>query len=122
MNIISKSIKKGNKRDLPKNVDISYHTLELKLLDTLTSNEVGEQQGSYLAREQIIFLDDQIIAEGGDRAVSLILHELGHAIYYIYNLKDRDEEATVDSFANGYTEIFKRNKQLSKWMLNNLNG
>jgi len=122
MNIISKSIKKGNKRDLPKNVDISYHTLELKLLDTLTSNEVGEQQGSYLAREQIIFLDDQIIAEGGDRAVSLILHELGHAIYYIYNLKDRDEEATVDSFANGYTEIFKRNKQLTKWMLNNLNG
>ena len=122
MNIISKSIKKGNKRDLPKNVDISYHTIELKLLDTLTSNEVGEQQGSYLAREQIIFLDDQIIAEGGDRAVSLILHELGHAIYYIYNLKDRDEEATVDSFANGYTEIFKRNKQLTKWMLNNLNG
>lgn len=122
MNIISKSIKKGNKRDLPKNVDISYHTLELKLLDTLTSNEVGEQQGSYLAREQIIFLDDQIIAEGGDRAVSLILHELGHAIYYIYNLKDRDEEATVDSFANGYTEIFKRNKQLTKWVLNNLNG
>ena len=122
MNIISKSIKKGNKKDLPKNVDISYHTLELKLLDTLTSNEVGEQQGSYLAREQIIFLDDQIIAEGGDRAVSLILHELGHAIYYIYNLKDRDEEATVDSFANGYTEIFKRNKQLTKWMLNNLNG
>jgi len=122
MNIISKSIKKGNKKDLPKNVDISYHTIELKLLDTLTSNEVGEQQGSYLAREQIIFLDDQIIAEGGDRAVSLIMHELGHAIYYIYNLKDRDEEATVDSFANGYTEIFKRNKQLTKWMLNNLNG
>lgn len=122
MNIISKSIKKGNKRDLPKNVDISYHTIELKLLDTLTSNEVGEQQGSYLAREQIIFLDDQIIAEGGDRAVSLILHELGHAIYYIYNCKDRDEETTVDSFANGYTEIFKRNKQLTKWMLNNLNG
>ena len=122
MNIISKSIKKGNKKDLPKNVDISYHTIELKLLDTLTSNEVGEQQGSYLAREQIIFLDDQIIAEGGDRAVSLIMHELGHAIYYIYNLKDRDEEATVDSFANGYTEVFKRNKQLTKWMLNNLNG
>ena len=122
MNIISKSIKKGNKRDLPENVDISYHTIELKLLDTLTSNEVGEQQGSYLAREQIIFLDEQIIVEGGDRAVSLILHELGHAIYYIYNLKDRDEEATVDSFANGYTEIFKRNKQLTKWMLNNLNG
>ena len=122
MNIISKSIKKGNKRDLPKNVDISYHTLELKLLDTLTSNEVGEQQRSYLPREQIIFLDDQIIAEGGDRAVSLILHELGHAIYYIYNLKDRDEEATVDSFANGYTEIYKSNKQLTKWVLKKLNA
>ena len=110
MNTIGKSTRKVNKSNLPKNVDISYHTIELRLLDSLTSNEVGEQQGSYLAKEQIIFLDDQIIAEGGSRAISLVLHELGHAIYYIYNLKDREEEPTVDSFANGYTEVFKRNK------------
>lgn len=122
MNTISKSTRKVNKSNLPKNVDISYHTIELRLLDSLTSNEVGEQQGSYLAKEQIIFLDDQIIAEGGSRAISLVLHELGHAIYYIYNLKDREEEPTVDSFANGYTEVFKRNKDLTKWMLRNLDG
>lgn len=121
MNTISKSTKKGNK-DLPKNVEISYHTVELRLLDTLTSNEVGEQQGSYLAREQIIFLDEQIISEGGDRAVSLVLHEIGHAIYYIFNLKDREEEPTVDSFANGYTEILKRNKKLTEWIKYNLHG
>tara|TARA_B100001113_G_C21024986_1_gene585274 strand:- start:153 stop:521 length:369 start_codon:yes stop_codon:yes gene_type:complete len=122
MNTIGKSTRKVNKSNLPKNVDISYHTIELRLLDSLTSNEVGEQQGSYLAKEQIIFLDDQIIAEGGSRAISLVLHELGHAIYYIYNLKDREEEPTVDSFANGYTEVFKRNKDLTKWMLRNLDG
>jgi hypothetical protein len=113
---------KVNKTPLPKVVDISYHTITFKLLDQQVALEVGDQQGSYVARDQVIFLDESIIEQGGARAVSLVLHEIGHAIYYIYNLKDREEEPTVDSFANAYTEVFRRNKQLTKWMVENLNG
>ena len=115
-------MKKPDKDNFPEVVDISYHTIKFNLLDTQIALEVGDQQGSYVARDQVIFLDSQIIKDGGARAVSLVLHEIGHAIYYIYNLKDREEEPTVDSFANAYTEVLRRNKQLRKWLNHNLDG
>lgn len=101
---------------LPDTIDVSYHTLKLVLLEPDVALEVGDQQGSYASREQKIYLDKSIIEEGGDKACSLLLHEIGHAIYYIFNLKDREEEPTVDSFANGYTEVLKRNPQLKRWI------
>ena len=101
---------------LPDTIDVSYHTLQVVLLDPDIALEVGDQQGSYASREQKIYLDRSIIEEGGDRALSLLLHEVGHAIYYIFNLKDREHEPTADSFANGYTEVMKRNPKLMKWM------
>ena len=101
---------------LPDAIDVSYHTLKVVLLEPDIALEVGDQQGSYAAREQKIYLDRSIIEEGGDRALSLLLHEVGHALYYIFNLKDREEEPTVDSFANGYTEVFKRNPKLLNWI------
>lgn len=103
----------------PDAIDISYHNIKLKLISSHISQEVGEQQGCYVARDMLIYLDKDIIEQGGTRAISLILHELGHAIYYIFNLKEREEEPTVDSFANGYTEILTRNPQLLKWITAN---
>jgi hypothetical protein len=103
----------------PNTIDVSYHKIETKLISSHLSQEVGEQQGCYVARDMIIYLDEDIINEGGTRGVSLIMHELGHALFYIYNLKDREEEPTVDSFANGYTEILYRNPQLKKWINQN---
>lgn len=101
---------------LPDTIDVSYHTLQVVLLEPDVALEVGDQQGSYASREQKIYLDRSIIEEGGDKACSLVLHEIGHAIFYIFNLKDREEEPTVDSFANGYTEVLKRNPQLKNWI------
>lgn len=101
---------------LPDAIDVSYHTLKVVLLEPDIALEVGDQQGSYSAREQKIYLDRSIIEEGGDRALSLLLHEVGHAIFYIFNLVAAEEERAVDSFANGYTEIFKRNPKLLNWI------
>ena len=107
---------------LPETIDVSYHTLKVKLLDSDVALEVGDQQGSYDARGQTIYLDRGIIEEGGARGVSLILHECGHACWYIFNLdKDKsEEERTVDSFANFYTELLRRNKQLRDWINENV--
>ena len=101
---------------LPDTIDVSYHNLKVKLLDPHIALEVGDQQGSYESRSQIIYFDSEIIKAGGARAVSLVLHEIGHALYYIFNLKDSEEERCVDSFANGYTEVLRRNHQLRDWI------
>lgn len=120
--ITTQKCMKKSKLKLPSTIDISYHTIKLELLKPEISLEVGDQQGSYVARDQIIYLDSSIIEQGGARGVSLVLHEIGHAIYYVFNLKDRDEEPVVDSFANAYTEVLRRNKKLTKWIVANLDG
>tara|TARA_B100001996_G_scaffold201803_1_gene154502 strand:+ start:10146 stop:10484 length:339 start_codon:yes stop_codon:yes gene_type:complete len=101
---------------LPDTIDVSYHNLKVKLLDSQVALEVGDQQGSYDARGQTIFLDSGIIEEGGARACSLVLHETYHACWYIFNLDKAEEERAVDSFANFTTELLKRNKQLRDWI------
>jgi hypothetical protein len=101
---------------LPDTISVSYHNLKIKYLSGYVSNEIADQQGCYMARDMLIYLDKDIMDAGGTRAVSLIIHELGHALYYIFNLKEAEEERTVDSFANGYTEILHRNPQLKKWI------
>ena len=63
---------KMKKYKLPDTIDVSYHTLKITMLDPTVALEVGDQQGSYDARGQNIFLDSAIIEEGGARAVSLV--------------------------------------------------
>ena len=104
------------KYKLPDTIKVSYHTLKITMLDPVVALEVGDQQGSYDARGQNIFLDSAIIEEGGARAVSLVLHETYHACWYIFNLDKAEEERAVDSFANFTTELLKRNVQLRNWI------
>jgi|TARA_R110001592_G_scaffold238_4_gene1340 hypothetical protein len=104
---------------LPDAIDVSYHHIKIELISSHLSQEVGEQQGCYVARDMIIYLDKDLIEAGGTRACSLLLHEVGHAIFYIFNLAAAEEERAVDSFANGYTEVLTRNPQLKKWINQN---
>ena len=105
---------------LPETLDVSYHTLKVRLLEPEVALEVGDQQGSYDARGQNIFLDKAIVEEGGARAASLVLHECYHACWYIFNLDKAEEERAVDSFANFTTELLRRNKQLRIWICQQL--
>lgn len=51
-----------------------------------------------------------------------LIHELGHAIFRQYKLstvvedETDNEEFTVNSFANGYAELFMRNEELTDWL------
>jgi len=105
---------------LPDTIDVSYHTLKVKLLEPQVALEVGDQQGSYDARGQTIFLDRAIIEEGGARACSLLLHETYHCCWYVFNLDKAEEERAVDSFANFTTELLRRNHQLRDWINENV--
>ena len=59
---------------LPDAIDVSYHTLKVVLLEPDIALEVGDQQGSYAAREQKIYLDRSIIEEGGQRTHTILAY------------------------------------------------
>tara|TARA_R100001086_G_scaffold224730_1_gene142774 strand:+ start:607 stop:936 length:330 start_codon:yes stop_codon:yes gene_type:complete len=102
---------------LPSKIDFSYFTLTIKYLEPLIAEEIGEQQGSFHTKALVIYVDQEIIDEGGVRAVSLVIHEIFHAIYYDKNLDGANEERTVNSYANGLTELFSRNPKFRKWVM-----
>ena len=103
----------------PKNVLLGHNTIQLKTIASGVALDMGDQQGSYSYRTNTIYLDEDQLQ--GASGVDLILHEIGHAIAYQYRISEvKDEEHTVNSMASGYTEIFKRNPLLLKWIIKEL--
>ena len=46
-----------------------------------------------------------------------LIHELFHAIYYVYNIQDNDEEErVVNTFANGWHQVLKDNPDLVNYL------
>ena len=61
--------------------------------------EIGEDQGT------------------GVRAVETLIHEITHAIYHAYVIKDGDdEERTVTTMARGWAQVYYDNPDLLRWM------
>jgi hypothetical protein len=110
-----------SKPRLPDKVTLGYSTVNLKLLDSKISRDVGEQFGCYISTiPYTVYLDQEIIDLGGPDAVNLVLHELNHHIYYINQLEEgNSEELVVNSFANDITELFYRS-ELRDWLFYHL--
>ena len=100
---------------LPVKIKLGFNEITLKKMESGISLDIGDQQGSYSYRTNTIYLDEDNLE--GAPGVDLVLHELAHAIVYQYRISEvKDEEHTVNSMAAGYTEIFKRNPLLFKWI------
>ena len=100
---------------LPNKIKLNHSEITLKLIESGVALDMGDQQGSYSSRTNTIYLDKEQLE--GAAGVDLILHELAHCIAYQYNFeKNINEEHAVNSMATGYTEIFKRNPLLLKWI------
>ena len=111
---------KNSKDYFPKQIKLGHFVLTIKLLDSELIYNLGEQQGSFESREQIIYLDKDIIAGNPDQAINLIIHELMHAIYNQYNLNGKSsEEDIVNAMSNGITELLTRTDLLN-WINNKL--
>ena len=111
---------KNSKDYFPKQIKLGHFLITIKLLDSEIIYNLGEQQGSFESREQIIYLDKDIIAGNPDQAINLIIHELMHAIYNQYNLnKESTEEDVVNAMSNGITELLTRTDLLN-WINNKL--
>jgi hypothetical protein len=49
--------------------------------------------------------------------VDTVLHEINHAIFWAYLLRDNDdEERTVATIATGWTQVFRDNPALLAWI------
>ena len=100
---------KTSKDYLPKQIKLGCFLIDIQLIDGQVSLNIAEQQGCYVAREQIIYLDKDIMQGQPEQAINLIIHELMHAIYYQYNLSNQSsEEDIVNAMANGMTELLTR--------------
>lgn len=65
--------------------------------------------------------DLSIIMIGRDltKAMQLntLIHEIFHAIYYVYSIQDNDEEErVVNTFANGWHQVLNDNPQLVNYI------
>ena len=100
---------KTSKDYLPKTIKLGHFVIGIELIDGTVSMNIAEQQGCFVAREQIIYLDKDIMTGQPDRAIGLIIHELCHAIYYQYNQSHQSsEEDIVNAMSNGMTELLTR--------------
>ena len=107
--------------ELPEFIRLSHYRIKLIKINSHICYEIGEQQGSFHSKQMIIYLDEDIIEEGGSIAVDLLKHEILHAIFYVRQLEGKNEEDIVNGMATHYTEIEKNNPDYVRWKLQNLN-
>ena len=78
---------KTSKDYLPKQIKLGHFVIDIQLIDGTVSLNIAEQQGSFIARDQVIYLDKEIMTGQPDRAINLIIHELMQFIINIIYLK-----------------------------------
>lgn len=77
--------------------------------------------GEFSASEQVIRIDCEMVTPF--KAVNTLLHEIGHAISWAYEIKDEDkEERRVSVMATAWTQVYRDNRWLLKWIYQTLHG
>jgi len=109
------------KIELPEFIRLSHYRIKLIKINSHICYEIGEQQGSFHSKQMIIYVDEDIIEEGGSIACDLLLHEILHSIAYIRQLDGKGEEEVVNGMSTHLIEIFKNNPDFARWFYNNLN-
>tara|TARA_R100000231_G_scaffold138970_1_gene118709 strand:+ start:2960 stop:3301 length:342 start_codon:yes stop_codon:yes gene_type:complete len=101
----------------PSYVTMGYTKIKLILVDPEICKDIGEQQGSYMGSPPYkIYLDRDIITNGGSDAANLVIHEILHHIYGVSECDDKTtEEILVNTLANGITELIYRS-ELKDWL------
>lgn len=75
------------------------------------------------------YRDDGFIFLSGEyslnESVNLLIHEVLHAVYYTYGMRNVIEDKTkeeylVNTFANGLTQVIKDNPKFLEWVKENL--
>ena len=101
---------------LPANVRVGPFDFRLEPWDTAAARAhacYGECSHTELRISFDAAMTDPVVL------LDTIMHELTHAIFFVYDIKDEDaEERTVRLMATGWVQIYRDNPALLKWTAN----
>lgn len=98
---------------LPSVIRILYRSWTIECIDDEAADELGVDGDCKKHRAAIRIRDslEDVVK------VDTVLHEVIHAIYSEYNIKDDDgEEDTVQVVASGLTQVLHDNPKLLQWI------
>jgi len=98
---------------LPKSIKIANHTfkiVQMKKDIASLKRRFGECDCDNLEIRVAVHHKDSHVYE-------TLIHEIFHAIYWSYNIKENDdEERTVTAFGIGWSQVLNTNKSLRKFI------
>ena len=75
----------------------------------------ASRYGEFSSIEQLIRLQRDMPSPF--KAVDTLLHELSHAIFWVYGIHDEDkEERVVGAMGSAWMQIYRDNPWLAKWL------
>lgn len=99
---------------LPKSIIVNHEEIKIEIVPSHLSYELCREEGSFHSSLRTIFLNEDIVLRGGAPLVNVLIHEIMHVAYWLYNLnKDSTEEDIVNCMSNVITEVFTRTPLLT---------
>lgn len=108
---------------LPKSLKIGHEEIKIEIVPTHLSYELCREEGSFHPHLRTIFISQDIVERGGAALVNVLIHEIMHVAYWLYNLnKESTEEDIVNCMSNVLTEVLIRADLLTnlKGILNDI--
>ena len=82
----------------------------IELSQDISDDELGRCEATH----QKLYINER---QGACSMRDTVLHEIGHALFYLMNLKDDcTEEDFVSRFSTGLRSVMLENKALSEWI------
>ncbi|MGI9486268.1 MAG: hypothetical protein ACR2RF_10405 [Geminicoccaceae bacterium] len=102
--------------DLPKTVRIGYADYRVQPWPHHEAAAAG-RYGECSSYELVIRIDDGLLDRSPLKAADTMLHEILHAIYWVYGVEDEDkEERLVGMMASALTQVWRDNPQVVAWL------
>lgn len=99
---------------LPKSVRVGPHIWRVELWTHLQGSASGKY-GECSTQEFRISVQAEVHALSS--LFDTVIHELSHAIYWAQDIADDDkEERSVTRYATGWTQVFRDNPELVRWL------
>jgi hypothetical protein len=99
---------------LPDSIRVGPYDMRLLPLDASTADAAGVF-GYFKRKDQVIALDISHVSCAG--LADTLIHEITHAIWWVYGLEDKDEEErTVATLSTGWTQVYRDNPSLLDWL------
>lgn len=104
---------------IPNKIKVAAFDIEIKKYAIHQASILG-RFGEFSCSELCIRIDPDIMPI---KRIDTLIHELNHAIYWVYGMEDEDkEERVVATFATAWTQVYRDNPELLNFISINLNG